>query len=428
MAPIYAIVDCNNFYVSCERVFNPKLEGRPVVVLSNNDGCAVARSQEAKDLGIKMGAPWFQLKDFVKNRGLVGLSSNYTLYGDMSNRVMTVLRDFSPDIEVYSIDEAFLRVEAMHALWLSRTAMGQAIRQRVRQWTGIPVCVGFGSSKTLAKLANHVAKKNSRFNGVCDFLTLAPADLEALLETIAVGEVWGVGRQIGEKLRAMGITTVQAFRVASPKMIRSQFSVVLERTVSELRGESCLELEDVAPPKQQIVSSKSFGELVTAQEGLAEAASTYVARAAEKLRGQHSLCGSVHVFVRTNPFRPADRQYSAGITVPLTHPSCDTRELTGAALFGLERIYKAGYPYKKVGVMLLDISPGATSQASLFDPAGEVSKQSAAVMAVLDGMNSRFGAGTMQLASAGTQQHWTARAESRSPRFTTCWDELPVVR
>jgi DNA polymerase V len=428
MAPTYALVDCNNFYVSCERVFNPKLQGKPVIVLSNNDGCAVARSNEAKALGIKMGAPWFKLKDLAKTHGVIALSSNYALYGDMSSRVMDILRGFSPDVEVYSIDESFLRVETLRRLWPSNTAMGQVIRQRVRQWTGLPVCVGYGASKTLSKLANHVAKKTPSFNSVCDFNDLAPERLDALLETIDVEEVWGVGGKISEKLRAMNIHTVQALRTANPKAIRAQFGVVMERTVSELRGESCLELEEVAPPKKQIVSSKSFGEMVLRIEDLAAAASSYMARAAEKLRRQHSLCGSVHVFVRTNPFRASDPQYSQGMTVPLPNPSSDTRELTGAALFGLERVYRPGYWYKKVGVMLLDLSSEAVTQQSLFDPAGEQASQSAAIMAVLDGLNSRYGRDTLRLGSTGTEKRWKARADMCSPRFTTRWEDLPVVR
>ena len=250
---MYALVDCNNYYCNCERVFNPRLEGRPLVVLSNNDGCAVARSQEAKDLGVKMGTPWFQLQDLVRRHRLVGLSSNYTLYGDMSARVVQVLSQFTPDYEVYSIDESFLRVERMQLLWPSFTAMGQAIRTRVRQWTGIPVCVGLGPTRTLAKLSNHIAKKNPRFGGVFDMTAYPPAELDALLSSIDVGEVWGVGRRIAEKLQAMGIHTVQDLRRSSPKMIRAHFSVVMERTVNELQGIPCMDLEEVAPPKKQII-------------------------------------------------------------------------------------------------------------------------------------------------------------------------------
>jgi DNA polymerase V len=265
-SPLYVLVDCNNFYVSAERVFNPKLEGRAVVVLSNNDGCAVARSAEAKSMGIKMGEPWFQLQPLVKRHGLIGLTSNYTLYGDMSTRVMQVLRNFTPDVEVYSIDESFLRVEQMRQLWPCLSVMGQAIRTDVRKWTGIPVCVGIGPTKTLAKLANHIAKKNPQFDGVFDMTTFPEDELGRLLSAVEVGEVWGVGRRIAAKLNAMNISTVEDLRQASPKAIRLHFSVVLERTVAELQGISCLALEDVAPPKKQIVSSRSFGRMVMTLE------------------------------------------------------------------------------------------------------------------------------------------------------------------
>ena len=423
--PVYALVDCNNFYCSCERVFNPKLENRPLVVLSNNDGCAVARSAEAKALGIKMGEPWFELKHLVKRHGLIGLSSNYTLYGDMSHRVMQVLRDFTPDVEVYSIDESFLRIERMRLLCQSHGAMGQAIRRRVRQWTGIPVCVGIGPTKTLAKLANHIAKKNPRFDGVFDVTSYPENDLAALLSSIDVGEVWGVGQRIAGKLETLGIKSVEDLRRASPKSIRLHFSVVLERTVVELQGISCLALEDVAPPKKQIVSSKSFGRMVVSVEELGEALSTYVSRAAEKLRVQGSVCGSLQVFVMTNRFRPEDAQYSNGVVIPLSNPSSDTMSLAAAALFGLSRIYRPGYSYKKCGVMLLDLSPAHQRQQSLFSQVDDEAKHSLALMSVLDSVNAKYGRDTLTIASAGTHKPWAARAESKTPCYTTRWTELP---
>lgn len=424
-APLYALVDCNNFYCSCERVFNPKLENRPLVVLSNNDGCAIARSNEAKALGIKMGEPWFKLKDLVRSHGIVGLSSNYTLYGDMSQRVMQVLREFTPDVEVYSIDESFLRVESMRRLWASYTDMGQAIRGRVRQWTGIPVCVGIGPTKTLAKLANHIAKKNRQFDGVFDLAEYPPLELDSLLSSINVGEVWGVGRRIAEKLKNVGIQSVQDLRLMPPKAIRAQFSVVMERTVTELQGIPCLELEDIAPPKKQIVSSKSFGEMVASLEELSEALSSYVTRAAEKLREQNSVCGALQVFVMTNQFRTDDAHYSNGIVIPLSNPSNNTLDLVQAALFGLRAIYRHGYLYKKTGVMLLDLATAGQIQASLFDPLGQRTKRSDALMEALDGLNRRFGRDTMCVAAAGTRKRWIAKAENKTPCYTTRWGELP---
>ncbi|SMP51849.1 Y-family DNA polymerase [Noviherbaspirillum suwonense] len=423
--PVYALVDCNNFYVSAERVFNPKLEDCPVVVLSNNDGCAVARSAEAKALGIQMGAPWFQLQPLVKQHGLIGLSSNYTLYGDMSARVMQVLRTFTPDVEVYSIDESFLRIERMRQLWPCLVVMGQAIRTQVRQWTGIPVCVGIGPTKTLAKLANHIAKKNPQFGGVFDMTTCPEGELVSLLSAIDVSETWGVGRRIAAKLDAMNIRTVENLRRASPKAIRLHFSVVLERTVAELQGISCLALEDVAPPKKQIVSSRSFGRMVMTYEELGEALSTYVLRAAEKLRVQKSVAGALQVFVMTNVFRETDPQYSNGIVIPLPNPTNDTLKLVAAALYGLKRIYKPGYAYKKCGVMLMDLSPQHQRQGSLFSQVEDVARHSDALMSVLDSINARYGRDTLTVAAAGTRNTWVARAENKTPCYTTRWSELP---
>ena len=380
--PLHALVDCNNFYCSCERVFNPELQNRPLVVLSNNDGCAVARSAEAKALGIKMGEPWFELKHLVKRHGLIGLSSNYTLYGDMSARVMQVLREFTPDVEVYSTDESFLRIERMQLLWPSHGAMGQAIRQRVRQWTGIPVCIGIGPTKTLAKLANHIAKKNPQFEGVFDMSTYPENAFSTLLTKIAVGEGWDVGQRIAAKLDGMGIRTVADLREASSKAIRMHFSVVLERTVAELQGVSCLTLEEVAPPKKQIVSSKSFGQMVTSLDELGEALSTYVSRAAKKLRVQDSVCAALQVFVMTNRFRPEDPQYSNGIVIPLPNPSNDTIRLAAAALYGLKRIYRPGFWYKKCGVMLMDLSPATQRQQSLFSQVDDEAKHSLLLLAL----------------------------------------------
>jgi DNA polymerase V len=423
---LFALVDVNNFYVSCERVFNPRLENRPVVVLSNNDGCAVARSNEVKSLGVTMGMPWFQMKELARRHGIVALSSNYTLYGDMSNRVMTVLRDFSPAVEVYSIDESFLSLNGLQGLWPTPTDLGQAIRQRVRQWTGLPVCVGIAPSKTLAKLANHIAKKRSEFNSVCDLTAMHPGERDALFRSIDVGEVWGVGRRIGEQLRHQSINTVEALKEASPSWLRAQFGVVIERTHQELHGVSCLVLDEVAPPKQQIISSRSFGILVTGIEELREAVSTYVSTAAEKLRHQHSVCGAVHVFIQTNHFRTQDRQYANGITIPLPEPSCDTRTLTGAALFGLGQLYQTGYLYKKAGVMLLALSDSKGGQRSFFEDA-QSKEKSQRLMAAMDILNVKHGRNTVFLGAAGPSQHWAMRSNNRTPRYTTDWHDVPTV-
>lgn len=423
---LFALVDVNNMYVSCERAFNPKFQGRPVVVLSNNDGCAVARSNEVKALGVKMGTPWFQMQDLVRQHGIIGLSSNYTLYGDMSNRIMTILRTYSPHVEVYSIDESFLSLNGMGGLWDSPTAMGQDIRKRILQWTSLPVCVGVGASKTQAKLANHIAKKFPLFDSVCDLTTMSAARMRWLFVRIEVGEVWGVGRRIAVKLNDLGIHTVQDLKDASPRDIRARFGVVMERTCQELRGLSCLALEEIAPPRKEIVSSKSFGAMAVRIEELEEAVSTYIARAAEKLRGQASLCGAVHVFVHTNPFRAQDPQYSNGLTIPLIAPTDDNRVLAAAALQGLALIFREGYQYKKAGVMLMDLRSNTISQGMLFD-AQPPHEKSARVMATLDALNQRFGRDALHIGSAGLVQRWAMRAENKTPCYTTRWDELPKV-
>ena len=421
---IFALVDVNNMYVSCERAFNPRLRDRPVVVLSNNDGCCVARSNEVKALGVKMGTPWFQMKDLVRQHGIIGLSSNYPLYGDMSNRIMTILRTYSPNVEVYSIDESFLSLNGMGGLWPSPTAMGQDIRARILQCTSLPVCVGVGSSKTLAKLSNHVAKKVPLFDSVCDFTTMSAARERWLFERIDVSEVWGVGRRIAAKLHGMGIHTVQDLKDVSPRDIRARFGVVMERTCQELRGTSCLALEEVAPPRQEIVSSKSFGAMAVSLAELEEAVSTYIARAGEKLRMQRSVCSAVHVFVQTNPFRQQDPQYSNGLTVPLIESTDDNRILAGAALHGLAVIYREGFQYKKAGVLLMNLTANTVSQGTLFD-ASRGRENSVRVMATLDALNQRFGRDTLHIGSAGLAPRWAMRAENKTPCYTTRWDELP---
>ena len=423
---VFALVDVNNMYVSCERAFNPKLRDRPVVVLSNNDGCAVARSNEVKALGVKMGAPWFQMKDLVREHGIVGLSSNYTLYGDMSNRMVSILRTYSPHVEVYSIDESFLSLAGMDGLWDSRTVMGQDIRAQIQRCMALPVCVGIGSSKTLAKLANHVAKKFALFDGVCDFTTMSAARQDWLLKRIDVGEVWGVGARIGARLHEMGIETVQALKNAEPRDMRAQFGVVMERTCSELRGNSCLALEELAPARKEIVSSRSFGQMVSTLDELSEAVSMYVSRASEKLRGQASVCGAIHVFVQTNRFREGDPQYCNGVTIPFPEPTDDLRTLAGAAICGLNKIYRTGFQYKKAGVMLMDLAPNTFYQGTLFNqerPRDATVK----VMAALDALNKRFGRDALHIASAGLGHPWAMRAENRTPRYTSDWNELPTV-
>lgn len=424
--PVFALVDVNNFYVSCERVFNPKLEGVPMVVLSNNDGCAVARSAEAKVLGVKMGEPWHKLKDLARQHGILAYSSNYTLYGDMSQRAVDVLTTFCPNIEVYSVDESFLQIESVLNLYQSATAMGQQMRERMRQWLGLPVCVGIGPTKTLAKLANHMAKKMPQFKGVCDLHAIPRAERVQLMATIDVGEVWGVGRRVAARLNDMGIYTVLDLRNAKPAEIRKHFNVVMERTCQELRGVPCLELEDVAPDKQQIMSSKSFGQPVTEVSDLCEAISAYVERAAQKLRVQKSLAGGLYVFLRTNPFDPNAAQYSANHHVSFGVPTDDTRLISDLAVQVIKHLFKPGFVYKKAGVMLTGLTEKASYQHDLFaDTAGQ--EKSEKLMKALDDINSRFGRDSLITASSGFDRTWAMKCGNRSPKYTTSWAETPIT-
>jgi DNA polymerase V len=424
---LFALVDVNNFYVSCERVFAPKLEGVPMVVLSNNDGCAVARSAEVKALGVKMATPWFQMKELAKKHGIQAYSSNYTLYGDMSSRVVEVLKTFTPNLEVYSIDESFLRIETVLKQYTDPTSMGQIIKNQVKDTTGLPVCVGIGASKTLAKLANHLAKKHKQFEGVCDINAMPKEALYQWMTETPVGEVWGIGKQLNKKFKILHINSVFDLLQASPQSMRQQFGVVVERICYELRGVSCLELEEVAPAKQQIVSSRSFGKPVTSMEQLAESVATHIARGAEKLRGQQSVTGALVVFIQTNSHKPFEPQHHQSITIPLADPSDNTLTLTTAALKGLQQIYKTGFKYKKAGVMFSLLADKPTVQQSLFDDV-EVKGKSAHLMKAMDSINSRFGNAVIRTAVSGTTQDWKMRSNNRSPNYTTQWDELPVVQ
>lgn len=415
-----ALIDVNNFYVSCERVFNPKLKNKPVVVLSNNDGCAISRSNEAKALGVVMGAPWFKMQELVKQHGIIGLSSNYALYADMSNRVMTTLNDFSPNQEVYSIDECFLDLTGFNR---DLKAYGQEMRGRILKWTGLPVCVGVGSTKTLAKLANHIAKKQSQFNGVCNLNQLREDELNKVFSNIEVGEVWGVGRRLASKLKALGINTVLDLKQADPEYLRGQFSIVMAKTVSELNGTVCIELEEIAPPRKQILSSRSFGNTVRDFNSLAESITLYMSRAAEKLRKQNSFAGSVHVYIRTSPFKLDEPHYSNGMTIPMPSPSDDSRQLVKIALWGLKRIYRPGFNYAKTGVMLSEIVSKAGIQNDLFSqPASN--QKSEALMSAMDDINRKMGRESIKLASEGFKRPWKMRQNSKSLNFTTCWKGL----
>lgn len=344
----------------------------------------------------------------------------------MSTRVVFILRGYSPDVEMYSIDESFLDLGGLENLWRSFTAMGQSIRQRLRQWIGLPVCVGIGPSKTLAKLANHIAKKNPSFNGVCDLASMDEAQRTDLMAGIQAGEVWGVGGRINSHLQAAGIRTVKDLRDTPPAWLRSRFGVVMERTGSELRGISCLALEEVAPPKKQTVSSRSFGQLVHALPDLSEAVANHASSAAEKLRAQGSVCNAIQVFIQTNRFREQDPQYSNSIVIPLPNASADTRLLVRAALFGLKRIFRRGFAYKKAGVMLMEIGEAQVAQGSLLPEHG-TGARSERLMQAMDRLNQRYGRNTVSVFTPSSPKRWAMRRERMSPCYTTRWSDLPVA-
>ena len=370
-----------------------------------------------------MGTPWFQMRDLAQKHGIIALSSNYELYADLSNRMMAVLAQYSPDQEIYSIDECFLGLSGFESYDL--IAYGQEIRQKVKQWVGIPVCVGFASTKTLAKLANHCAKKSfAGVEGVCDLGQLSDSDLSRLFSSIPVGEIWGVGRQLSRKLNERGIATVEALRTADAKTLRREFSVVMERTIAELNGISCMALEETAPAKQQIMSSRSFGTYVYDLEPLGEAVASYIAIAAKKLRGQGSLAGMVQVYIRTNPHKATAPQYQRGLTIPLPEPTDDTLLLTKIARWGLKRIYRPGFAYQKAGIALLNLRDAGTVQMNLFSK----SKDNTPLMQVMDRINEEWGRGTLHSAAEGVKKEWTMKRELKSPGYTTRWDQLPVVR
>ncbi|HNV58850.1 MAG TPA: Y-family DNA polymerase [Rhodoferax sp.] len=431
---MYALVDGNNFYVSCERVFRPSLEGIPVVVLSNNDGCAIARSNEAKALGIKMGAPWFQIKHLAEDAGLIALSANFGLYGDLSDRMMSIAAQLGPHQEIYSIDESFIDLTGVPGDLVERS---HKIRSRILQWVGIPCGVGIGSTKTRAKLANHIAKTAERKPGiyasklaqVCNLEVLDQDELNATLAATEVGEVWGVGPRIGKQLVEGGVKTVFDLIKVDPGTLRRKFSVMLERTVLELRGTACIDLDHSPQPRKQIACTRSFGHSVTELYPLNEAVTDFASRAAQKARKQGSQAAQVLVFIHTSPFRKGP-QYSRSITVPLRRPSADTAVLVTAALAGLKTIYRLGFVYAKAGVMLLDLQP-LTQQQGELDLEDDRCEDRTKLMGALDSLNQRFGRGTVLMASAGLagdRRQWSMKQERRTPGYTTRWADIPLVR
>jgi DNA polymerase V len=425
MQPLLALVDCNNFYVSCERVFRPDLVGKPIAVLSNNDGCIVARSKEVKDLGIKMGVPVFQVQQLINQHQIQLFSSNYTLYADMSSRVMSTLESFAPTMEVYSIDEAFLDLTGV--CHRNPTAYGQHIRKAVVRATGIPVCVGLAPTKTLAKLANFAAKKWPHTKGVLDLSD--PVRRIKLMKLVPVGEVWGIGSKTTAKLNKLGIITVWDLACQSSQHIHQQFNVVVARTVMELNGTACMELEDITPNKQQIVCSRSFSRRLNTYSELSQALSEFCSRAAEKLRRQHSVTGCVSVFIRTSPFNLQEPHYERSATLKLTATTQDTRTLITTANRLLAEIFRNGYDYQKCGVQLSHIQPVITlGQTELFDFTDDsLPTENRPLMATLDQINRRFPK-KLSIAATGTDKSWKPKTERISQRYTTDWNELVRVK
>jgi DNA polymerase V len=418
--PVFGLLDCNSFYASCERVFRPDLAKTPIVVLSNNDGCVIARSYDAKPF-VKMGAPYYQIKELLRRHGIVAFSSNYALYGQMSERVMTLIESMVPASEVYSIDEAFVDLTGVPG---DLGALGRAIRYKVYRCTGIPIGVGIARTKTLAKLANHTAKRlQSQTGGVVDLCDSFKRDW--VLRNTAVNKVWGVGRRLTAQLEAMGIKTAMDLAKADARTLRKRFSVVLEKTARELAGTACLELEEPNPPKQEICCSRMFGKRLTEIQPIKEAVATYVHRATEKLRAQHSLCKKIRVSVRTGMFNPKEAQYANGVLVELPYPTNDVRLITKAAIQAIDYLYRPGFNYSKAEVLLLDLRQPGEFTDDLFAEVQPV--MSNKLMSVMDEINGRWGRGTLRTASVPTNPDWAMRRELMSQSYTTRLDELWTV-
>lgn len=420
--PTFGLVDCNNFYASCERVFQPRLIGRPVIVLSNNDGCVVARSQEAKALGIGMGVPFFQVRGIVERHGVAVMSSNYALYGDLSERVMSVLAEAAPRIEVYSIDECFLDLERLAVPSLAGWC--RDLRDRVRQWTGIPVSIGIGPTKTLAKIANKIAKTAPEASGVFDLS--CPGEVETVLAKTPTGDVWGIGRRWAAMLAAHGIDTALDLRNAPDAWIRQHMGVVGLRTVFELRGTSCHDLETQPAPKQTTCCTRTFRRAISDKGQVRDAVAAFAGRVAEKIRNGDRVAGAVQVFITTDRFATDRPRRSASASSTFMTPTSDSRAIVGAALRIFERIWREGFAYRKAGVLLLDLSAAKDAMPSLFDapPAPGADR----LMAAVDRINGRFGRGAVGLGLAPKSEQWRMRQARLSPRFTTRWKEIPKAR
>lgn len=420
---MFALVDVNNFYASCETLFRPDLQGKPVVVVSNNDGCIISRSREAKKLGIDMAAPYFKIKDELHRQRVTVFSSNYALYADLSNRVMSTLAEITPSVELYSIDEAFIDLSGVSNC-ISLGAFGHQIRNQILKNTGLTTGVGIAPTKTLAKVANYAAKRWASAGGVVDISSRERQ--RKLLFHVPIHEVWGVGRRISKKLALMGIENALQLADSSTWVIRKHFNVVLERTVRELRGESCLAFDEFPPTKQQIICSRSFGKRITQYSDMHQAICAYAERAAEKLRAEHQFCRFISVFIRTSPHADNRIYYGNQASVTLMTPTNDTRDIIRAATSSLDQIWREGHRYMKAGVMLSDFFSSGVAQLNLFDE-NRPYANSAALMETIDRLNTS-GRGSVWFAGQGIEKNWAMKRDMLSPAYTTRYSDLPVVK
>ena len=415
-----ALIDCNSFYASCERIFNPKLLGKPIVVLSNNDGCIITRSAEAKALGIKMGEPYFKAKKIIEKNNVKVFSSNYSLYGDISQRVMEVLLGFSPEVEIYSIDEAFLNFKGFknHEL----LTYCKHIRQTIKQWVGIPVSIGVGSTKTLSKIANHLAKKEADYEGIC--ILKGDEKIEEALNRIEIGDVWGIGRRLSKFLRNYEVRTAKQFAFLDRRWIRKNMGVVGEKIQLELRGVSCLDLELLPSSKKSCCVSRSFSRPIEKIEELQESIANYGSRVAEKIREEGLIAQFMSIFVLTNHFNKREKQYSNSIKLQLDYPTSDSKLIVKRAVEGIKRIYKEGYRYKKAGIILYELHSSSSVRGLLdYDK-----PRTDSLMRSLDKINYRYGSSTLRLAAEGIRRSWHMRREKVSPCYTTSFDQLMIVK
>ncbi|MDV7457703.1 DUF4113 domain-containing protein [Acinetobacter baumannii] len=424
---VFFLIDVNNMYVSCERVFDPSLNNQPVIVLSNNDGCAVARSNESKALGIKMGVPLFQIKDIVQQHNVIVLSSNYAMYAEMSRRFHTILASYVTDEEVepYSIDECFVDFSAYEKNF-DLEKVGQQMRQQIWKWLGLPVCVGIGRSKTEAKIANHIAKKNPGFNSVCDLVNMDPCNKEYYFSLIDVSEVWGVGRKHSKKLQGMGINTVLDLACAEPREMQKKFSIVMARTIYELQGTSCIEIEHTPPSKKQIVASRSFGGRVTELTDLKEAISMYAQDACKRLRDEGLLCGCMIAFVQSNPFDANVPFYNKSITGSFSEPTDCAIDFVKAATRMLNDIYKEGIKYKKCGVVLTCLEPKSGHTYDLLTDFKQIEKKEC-LMQAMDGIHSKFGKKKIGVGPCFIPNRNWSMSRNKLSRNPFKWDELPLI-